>query len=160
MLGSYWRNQVNSKKEDIMKFTYSILLVGFLLLSSLWNITVMAQSACMPQVTTETSLVVTWDVPAQPLGVILTGYILERQMDSNQWMELPPPSIFENTAPDSGLQVWHSYFYRLRFTGTLADGSSSTSDFGTMSITNPPCVTVVEPPPPLDVPQNLQAIPQ
>ena len=142
-----------------MKFTRGILLLDFLLLSSLWNIPVMAQSACVPQVITQTSLVVTWDVLPQPLGVILTGYILERQMDSEPWIELPSPSIFENTAPDSGLQVWHSYFYRLRFTG-MVGGIASTSSFGTMSTTNPPCVTVVESFPPLDVPQNLQAIPQ
>ena len=142
-----------------MKFTRDILLLGFLLLSSPWSIPAMAQSTCVPQVTTKTSLVLAWDVPVQPPNVILTGYIFERQMDSEPWMELPPPSIFENTAPDSGLQVWHSYFYRLRFTG-MVGGIASTSSFGTMSTTNPPCVTVVEPFPPLDVPQNLQAIPQ
>ena len=142
-----------------MKFTRDILLLGFLLLSSPWSIPAMAQSTCVPQVTTKTSLVLAWDVPVQPPNVILTGYIFERQMDSEPWMELPPPSIFENTAPDSGLQVWHSYFYRLRFTG-MVDGVASTSGFGTMSITNPPCVTVVELPPPLDVPQNFRAIPQ
>ena len=143
-----------------MKFTCCVLLWGSLFLSSLCNIPAMAQSVCVPQVITKTSLVVAWDMPPQPLGVILTGYIFERQMDSEPWMELPPPSIFENTAPDSGLQVGHEYYYRLRFTGMLADGSASISDFGTMSITNPPCVMVLEPPPPLDVPQNFQAIPQ
>ena len=109
-----------------MKFIHYILLSSFLLIGSLWNISAMAQSACVPQVITKTSLMLTWDVPTQPNGVILTGYILERQMDSEPWLELPPPSIFENMALDSGLQVWHSYFYRLRFTG-LVDGAPSTS---------------------------------
>ena len=120
-----------------------------------------AQLACVPQVWPTTSLTLAWDSPTPTPGATLTGWVLERQRGENAWMELPAPSIFENATSDSDLQAGETYFYRIRVTGVLADGSLYTSGFGTESVTDPPCVTVVEPhPPSLGLPQNFQAVAQ
>lgn len=135
-------------------FTYSLVLL--LALFSIAH----AQAACMPQTTAKTSLQLFWDPQPQPLGSTLTAYILERQTDTGPWVALPAPLLTATSAQDVGLQVGHTYNYRLSLSGRLSDGTAQTTGYAAMNTTSPPCVTILAPPLPLLAPGNFRATPQ
>lgn len=109
----------------------------------------LAQPTCTPQSTQNTSITLAWDPQPQPPGSTLTAYVFERQTDAGPWVALPAPLLTASQTTDTGLVVGHTYTYRLRVSGTLADGTAMTTGFASHG-SPPPCVTitVVAPPRP------------
>lgn len=112
---------------------------------------------CTPITILGKTLVLAWDAaPSQPAGVTLTGYLLERQVDTGAWTAFPALGATVLTYTDATLQAGHTYYYRVSATGKDASGVSGQSGYATMSTTAPPCAAVAI----VTAPANLRATPQ
>ena len=128
----------------------STLLLGLVVPPSVW-----AQPACVPTSTLKTAVVLAWTLPAQPPGATTTAIQLYQAVDGGTFARIQSLSATATTANVTGLSAGHSYAWAINDTGTLADGSTGASGFGTNG-TPPPCVSLAV----LGAPTNLTATPQ
>lgn len=116
-----------------------------------------AQTTCTPQITLKTSVKLAWDAPtSEPTGITLTGYVIDKQIDSGAWAQWQSVGPTILTVTDSTLQIGHTYFYRVYALSKDSLANVASSPYATMSTTAPPCVTVIGVAPPT----NLTATPQ
>ena len=99
-----------------------------------------ATAACLA--TRHTSVLLAWDAPALAPGDTITGYAPKQQMDSDAFPAFPPLAADRLSFPVAGLPARHTYTYRIKDRGTLADGSQAESAYDASQ----PCVTVEAPP--------------
>lgn len=110
----------------------------------------MALAQECPLVTTVlTTNTLRWEAPVLSSDLVLHGYVLERQVDTDAWVALPPLPPTTTTTSDGPLAPGHTYRYRLAAQVRTQENivaQSGWAPYGSPS----PCVKVELVPPPLN----------